>query len=206
MKRTQQDEKWTEASKREATADELVVLSYTHDAAVRAAVAGHPNTPAFLLARLAPEFPCEVLGNPALPLLRLAQPQLLSRWPREALLALLGLPDPPEWLRRQARASAHVEVQVALAELPSLSRSEIAALAQHPAWLVRARIAARADLPAELLRDLTRDTAYGVRLALAYRPDLPPSSAEQLRHDPSRFVRQVLERSGQQRASSHQQT
>lgn len=62
MKRTQQDEKWTEASKREATADELVVLSYTHDAAVRAAVAGHPNTPAFLRSlgqsRAAPLAPC----------------------------------------------------------------------------------------------------------------------------------------------------
>ena len=180
-----------------ATADELLMLSYTHDQDVLASVAVHPNAPAPLLARLAVQFPAEVLGNPALPLLRLAQPQLLSGWPPEALLALLNLPETPAWLRGQAMRSPHAQVQVALASLPGLTRAEVANLARHPAWLVRARIAGRPDLPEVVLHGLLDDKAYGVRLALASRPDLPERGIQHLRRDSSRFVRQTLQQTFQ---------
>lgn len=177
----------------EATAAELSLLATHDDALVRAAVAAHPNTPAPLLGKLAAEFPAQVLRNPALALLRLAHPRLLHSWPDEALLALLRLPEAPDWLRHHAAKSSAVEVQVALATHPGLSQAEIERLVTHPAWLVRARLAARTDLSAALLAHLTSDPDYGVRLAVASRPDLPESSIATLRHDPSRFVRQVLE-------------
>ncbi len=189
MGETSDDLKWLKAG---ATADELLVSSYTRDQHVLAAVARHPNAPASLLARLAADFPAEVLSNPALPLLRLAQPQLLSHWPREALLALLRLPQLPGWVRQQTFHSPAVEVQVALATLPQLSEAELLRLSQHPSWLVRARVAARDDLPGHILHDLLNDRAYGVRLALAYRSDLPEAGRERLAHDSSRFVRQAL--------------
>ena len=182
-----------------STAPQLARLAEQADAAVRAEVAAHPNTPAELLGQLAAEFPAEVLGNPALPLLRLAHPNLLKDWPDAALLALLKLPQVPDWLRHHAAKSSSVEVQVALAMHPDLTPAEINQLAQHSAWLVRARIAARNDLDAELLNHLTNDPDYGVRLAIASRQDLPAQSVETLRRDPSRFVRQVVQQT--QRAS-----
>lgn len=181
------------------TAKELEILAGHEGAAVRAAVAAHPNTPAATLGHLAAEFPTEVLGNPALPLLRLAHTRLLSTWPREGLLRLLQQEAAPAWLRRFALHSQYVEVQVALASHPALTEQELAQLAKHSAWLVRARIAARPALSREMLAQLTHDPDYGVRLALATREDLPPSSVEILRRDSSRFVRQVLEQSGAKR-------
>lgn len=177
----------------DTTASQLARLAQDADPRMRAQVAAHPNTPADLLGQLAVEFPAEVLSNPALPLLRLAHPNLLKDWPDAALLALLKLPSAPDWLRYHAAKSSPVEVQVALTTHPHLTPAEITQLAQHPAWLVRARIAARTDVPAELLDTLAHDLDYGVRLAVASRRDLPAQSVETLRRDPSRFVRQVLE-------------
>ena len=71
-------------------AAELSRLAHSPDAAVRAAVAAHPNTPPPVLAELGAEFPAEVLGNPALPLLRLARPGLLNAFPGDAVAALLA--------------------------------------------------------------------------------------------------------------------
>ncbi|WP_135228243.1 hypothetical protein [Deinococcus fonticola] len=182
-----------------STASELSFLAVHGDAPVRAAVAAHPNTPAELLGQLAAEFPAEVLGNLAWPLLRLAQPNLLKAWPEAAVIALLRLPQAPEWFRHHAAKSDSLELQVALARHPALSPAEIDQLARHSAWVVRARIAARTDVSAELLHTLAHDPDYGVRLALASRSDLPASSVAALRRDPSHFVRQVIEQT--QRAS-----
>lgn len=173
------------------TATELARLAHHEEADIRAGVAAHPNTPAELLGQLAAEFPAEVLENPALPLLRLAHPNLLKDWPDSSLLALLKLPQAPDWVRHHTAKSSSVEVHVALATHPHLNPAEVRQLAQHPAWLVRARIAARNDLDAELLKTFTLDPDYGVRLAVASRQDLPASSVETLCRDSSRFVRQV---------------
>ena len=174
-------------------AEELTRLAAHEDVALRAAVAAHPNTPAPVLQGLAPDFPGEVLGNPGLPLLRLAQPRLVQDWPRETLLRLIRHELAPDWLRRFARAHSRSEFQVALASNAVLGDAEIMELAAHSAWQVRAKIAARPELPPDVLGSLSADPDYGVRLYVAARSDLPVSSIERLRRDPSVFVRQVLE-------------
>lgn len=175
------------------TAAELEALALQRDPAARAGVAAHPNTPAPVLAQLARDYPAEVLSNPALLLLRLAHPRMLQSWPHDSLLALIRQPSAPDWVRQHALRSGNTELLVALASHPTLTPEEFTQLSTHPAWLVRARIAARHDLTPDTLHHFAQDPDYGVRLALASRADLPAQSVELLRGDPSRFVRQVLE-------------
>lgn len=174
-------------------AEELTRLSGHDDVALLAAVAAHPNTPAAVLRDLAPDFPGEVLGNLALPLLRLAQPRLVQDWPRATLLRLIRHELAPDWLRRFAQVHPRSEFQVALATNALLDDAELVELAAHTAWQVRAKIAARPELPPDVLTALAADADYGVRLYVAARQDLPQSSVERLRRDTSVFVRQVLE-------------
>ncbi|WP_155864565.1 hypothetical protein [Deinococcus ficus] len=175
-----------------STADELASLSLSADPAVRAAVAVHPNTTPYILGTLAADFPAEVLRNPALPLLRLANPRFMTGWPQAGLIALVRHPDAPAWLRALALTHPRTEYQVAVASHPALTAAERAQLAAHPAWLVRARIAARPDTPPDLLDAFAHDPDYGVRLAAASRPDLPERSVAALLSDPSRLVQQVM--------------
>lgn len=173
-------------------AAELANLSLNPDIAMRRAVAAHPNTSPYILGTLAVDFPAEVLGNPALPLLRLAQPGLLLRWPVPALLALLRLRDAPPWLLRLVERHPGIEVQVALASHPRLGLDAVEALSRHPAWLIRARIAARPEVPRHVLNRLAGDPDDSVRLAVACRADLNASERAALRHDPSRYVQRTL--------------
>ncbi|WP_157445158.1 hypothetical protein [Deinococcus actinosclerus] len=174
-------------------AAELTVLSSHPEAGVRAGVARHPNTPASVLGALTPDFPQEVLANPALPLLRLADPHLLRGWPDAAFHALLRRPDVPAWVRTHLIRHGRTELLIPLAQHAALTEAEVLTLARHAAWLVRARIAARPALPPDLLAALAADPDYGVRLAVASRPALPAGVAALLRQDTSRFVRQVAE-------------
>ncbi|MFT2721407.1 hypothetical protein ACMT4L_15530 [Deinococcus sp. A31D244] len=177
----------------------LEALARQDHAGLRAAVARHPNTPPALLEALAATEPDAVLSNPALPLLRLAHPRLLLNTPRATLLALVGSPAAPDWLRRHALAHPDTGVVAAAASHPDLTPAQLAALAEYPAWQVRSRVAARPDLRDDTLRVLAADPDYGVRMYVAARPDLPPSVQAQLRQDPSAFVRQVLARAAPQR-------
>jgi len=155
-------------------------------------VAGHPNTPAAVLGHLAADHPAEVLGNPALKLLRLAQPDLLERWPADAVLTLAAQPQAPDWLRRYALAHADVRFQVAVAAQDALDARTLQQLVRHPIWKVRARVAARPELSPEVLGTLLQDGDYGVRLVLATRTDLSPEAVELLRQDASLLVRQAI--------------
>lgn len=172
-------------------AAQLANLSLSRDPLVRAAVARHPNTSPYILGTLAAQFPAEVLGNPALPLLRLANPRFLLGWPTPAWLALLRQPDAPAWLRRLARMLDKTEIHVAVASHPKLMALEAEELAAHPAWLVRARIAARPDLSPALLQRLRHDPDDSVRLAVACREKLADAERAALLADPSRYVRQA---------------
>ncbi|MDR6220715.1 hypothetical protein [Deinococcus soli (ex Cha et al. 2016)] len=174
-------------------AADLADLARHPDPGVRAQVARHPNTPAAVLGALTADFPQEVLANPALPLLRLADPHLLRGWPDAAFHALLRRPDVPVWVRTHLIRHARPELLIPLAQHPCLQEPEVLILARHAAWLVRARIAARPVLPPGLLAALAADPDYGVRLAVASRPSLPAGVAAVLRQDTSRFVRQVAE-------------
>lgn len=174
------------------TAAQLTLLAEQPSREVRAAVAIHPNTPAAVLGRLAADYPAEVLGNPALSLLRLAHPGLLDGWPADAALNLVAQPSAPDWLRRSALAHADARFQVALAGHPALNAAELEQLAQHPVWKVRARVAARPALSPELLETLLSDPDYGVRLVLAARADLPPNAVDLLGQDASLLVRQAM--------------
>lgn len=172
-------------------AAELANLSLHPAREVRAAVAAHPNTAPFVLSTLAARFPGEVLGNPGLPLLRLANPHLLRDWPAPALHALAAHPEAPVWVRRLAAARPEPELPAAVAQHPNLTPAEIEMLSRHSAWLVRARIAARPDLSRALLETLRGDPDYGVRLAVASRPDLTAADLHALLADPSRLIRQA---------------
>ncbi|MGX9685616.1 hypothetical protein ACTQ9L_00470 [Deinococcus wulumuqiensis] len=173
-------------------AAELSRLAHSPDAAVRAAVAAHPNTPPPVLAELGAEFPAEVLGNPALPLLRLAQPGLLAGWPAHTLEALTTVPGAPDWLLRLAAAHEKIDVQLAAVTRSELPGDVLERLSRSPFWTIREYVARKPQLPPGVLAHLARDLDYGVRLTVANRPGLPPDLRHLLRRDPHPLVQAVI--------------
>ena len=175
-----------------ATAAELTRLAHSPDPAVRAAAAAHPNTPPALLAELGAEFPAEVLGNPALPLLRLAQPGLLAGWPARTLEALTTAPGAPLWLLRLAAAHEKIDVQLAAVTRHDLPGDVLERLSSSPFWTIREYVARKPQLPPGVLERLARDLDYGVRLTVANRAGLPAGVRETLRRDPHPLVQAVI--------------
>lgn len=175
-----------------APAPELTRLAQSPDPAVRAAVARHPNTPAPVLAELGAEFPAEVLNNPALPLLRLAEPGLVSRWPARTLEVLAAAPNAPDWLLLLAAGHEKIDVQLAAVTRHNLPAEALRSLTGSAFWTIREYVARKPDLPPELLLRLAHDRDYGVRLTLAGRGDLPPEVCDLLRRDPHPLVKNVV--------------
>lgn len=175
-----------------ATAAELQQLARHPDAGIRAEVAGHPNTPPHVLGELGAEFPAEVLANPALPLLRLAQPDLLAHWPTRTLERLTGEAGAPDWLLRFASRHAVIDVQLAAVVHHDLPADVLENLAASAFWTIREYVARKPELPLPVLQKLARDADYGVRITLAGRADLPPELREGLLHDEHPLVRAVV--------------
>ena len=176
-----------------AGAAELTRLAASPDPAQRAAAARHPNTPAPVLATLGAEFPAEVLGNPALPLLRLAEPGLLGRWPARTLEVLAASPEAPDWLVRLAAAHRVIDGQLAAVTRHDLPPGVLGRLAESEFWTIREYVARKPVLPGPVLARLAKDEDYGVRLTVAGRPDLPPDLREVLRRDPHPLVQTVIQ-------------
>lgn len=174
------------------TATELARLTYAPDAAIRAEVAAHPNTPADLLGRLGAEFPAEVLANPALPLLRLAEPRLLASWPTKTIERLTAEPDAPDWLLRLAARNPVIDVQLAAVVHAQLPPDVLEQLAASPFWTIREYVARKPQLPPPLLEQLACDPDYGVRITVAGRTDLTPTALAHLRSDQHPLVRSVI--------------
>ena len=173
-------------------AEQLRALAASPSPSVRAAVAGHPNTPPELLGALGYEFPAEVLGNPALSLLRLAGPGLVRGWPARTLERLTALPSAPLWLLRLGACHPVIDVQLAVSARPDLAPDVLETLAASSFWTVREAVAREATLPGPALERLSRDLDYGVRLSVAGRRDLPLELRGHLREDPHPLVRAVL--------------
>lgn len=174
-------------------AAELARLAYSPETGLRRQVAAHPNTPAEVLGGLAREFPAEVLHNPALPLLRLATPKLVTAWPARALEALSALPDAPDWLLRVAAGHPLIDVQLACVTHAQLPEDVLEQLAASPFWTIREYVARKPALPAPLLERLAQDRDYGVRITLAGRADLSDRLREQFQRDPHPLVRAVVQ-------------
>lgn len=175
------------------TAGELLHLARNGSHSVQAAVAAHPNTPVTLLAELAAGFPAEVLSNPALPLLRLADPQLLRSWPAPAVERLTAQPQAPGWVIKVAASYPVIDVQLAAATRPDLPPDAIRTLSRSAFWTIRELMARHAQLPHNLLAELARDPDYGVRLTVTGRPDLPDDIRCVLRQDSHPLVRAVMQ-------------
>lgn len=175
-----------------STAAQLRVLAHSPAAEVRAGVAAHPNTPAEVLGHLGAEFPAEVLSNPALPLLRLAQPGMLQSWPTRTLEQLTAQEGAPEWLLRLAAKHSVIDVQLAAVIHHNLPPDVLETLAQSPFWTIREYVARKPQLSPELLERLARDADYGVRITVAGRADLPPAALGHLRSDQHPLVRSVI--------------
>ena len=171
----------------------LVQLARTGTPQMQAAVAAHPNAPAWLLGELGENWPAEVLHNPALPLLRLANPQLLRHWPARTVEQLTTLPDAPPWLLRQAASHPVIDVQLAAVVHPDLPGDVLELLSGSPFWTIREYVARKPGLSPALLHTLARDADYGVRLTVAGRADLPQDVRVQLRQDPHPLVRAVIQ-------------
>ncbi len=127
-----------------APPDVLKRLRRVANRATRAAVANNPNSPIELLLELAPDFPLEVLDNPVLPLLTLANPELPGQMVRqmtpEALCALLRCEQVPRAILKPLTTSPHESVR-ALAALHVALAGE-----PGPRDLVRAQVAFHAAL------------------------------------------------------------
>lgn len=175
------------------TAGELLHLAHNGSRGVQAAVAAHPNAPATLLAELAARFPAEVLSNPALPLLRLADPQLLRSWPAPAVERLTAQPQAPAWVVRVAASYPVIDVQLAAATRPDLPPDAIRTLCHSAFWTIRELMARHTQLPHDLLAELAHDADYGVRLTVTGRPDLPDDICRVLRQDSHPLVRAVMQ-------------
>lgn len=173
-------------------AGELVQLARLGGPQVRSAVAGHPNAPGWLLAELAGVFPAQVLRNPALPLLRLADPGLLEGWPARSVEQLAAQPDAPLWLLRLAARHPVIDVQLAAVVHSDLPVEVLERLAQSPFWTIREYVARKSVLPLATLLALAHDADYGVRLSVAGRDDLPDEVRRVLRHDLHPLVRAVI--------------
>lgn len=171
----------------------MLHLAQQQDEQVRAAVAAHPNTPASLLAELAQQYPAQVLANPALPLLRLAQPQLLFTWPARSVECLTAQPDAPDWLLRLAASHPVIDVQLAAVVHAALPEDVLLKLAASPYWTIREYTARKPSLPSRVLHHLAGDADYGVRLTVAGRPDLTAALRRTLQHDPHPLVRAVIQ-------------
>lgn len=177
-----------------ATAEELTRLSRRAALPIREAVARHPNTPAEVLGQLAADFPEAVIGNPALPLLRLAQPKEIQSWSGLALSRLSAVEAAPEWIQELAMRHPDPQAQWAVAGRAQLSPERLRQLAGRREWQLRSAVAPHPDLPADLWPVLAADPDYGVRLSLAARTDLPPEVLKVLHHDPHPLVRRRLQR------------
>lgn len=171
----------------------LVQLARTGTPEMQAAVAAHPNAPAWLLGELGEHWPAEVLGNPALPLLRLADPQLLRHWPARTVERLAAPPDTPAWLIRQAARHPVIDVQLAVVVHADLPGDVLETLATSPFWTIREYVARKMGLSPALLHTLARDVDYGVRLTVAGRTDLPEEVRLQLGQDAHPLVRAVIQ-------------
>lgn len=172
-----------------ATAEELTRLARNAAPHIREAVARHPNTPASTLGSLAADFPEAVIGNPALPLLRLAQIQQIQRWTGRSLARLAAVDAAPEWIQELAMRHSDPQAQWAVAGRAALSETRLRQLAARGEWQLRAAVAQHPALPAEVLSSLASDPDYGVRLSLAAHPALPPEVLKRLQQDPHPLIR-----------------
>ena len=171
----------------------LLHLARTGTPQVQAAVASHPNAPAWLLGELGEQWPAEVLSNPALPLLRLADPQLLRHWPARTVERLTAQPDAPPWLLRQAASHPVIDVQLATVVHPDLPEDVLDTLGTSPFWTIREYVARKPALSPALLQALARDVDYSVRLTVAGCPDLPQAVRHDLGRDAHPLVRAIIQ-------------
>ncbi|GAB3637169.1 hypothetical protein GCM10027422_27590 [Hymenobacter arcticus] len=152
------------------------------EAAALALAAAHPATSAARLARRAAKYPAEVLANPVLPLLLLAQPDWFAGLPRPALRALLRVPPAPATvapaLLQAAQDQPDALTLLLLAGHPQLPPAGAAQLRQSPDARVANAATFRPDAPPPpdwpaALR-VTLDTGFATELKElpAYAPHL----------------------------------
>ena len=108
----------------------LKKLGSSRDKFTRKAVAGNPNTPAEIMSGLGGQFPVELLGNPALDLMLLENPDLFSGMPIGTLRSLAKRENcPAGLLAYMARAATWDEsLQRSLVQNPNTPREVIEGL------------------------------------------------------------------------------
>jgi len=170
-------------------AAQLRSLADHSNAAVREAVAAHPNVPADVLVELAADFPEAFLGNPAAELLALEDPALSQQVPVEAVERALATDEvPSKWLAWCCRRPEE-RLRLCVAAHPSTSGALLHRLLEDSASGVRARLAERPTLSAELLGRLAEDPSEDVRYMAAAHPETPSRALVHLARDPSADVR-----------------
>lgn len=105
----------------------LKKLGSSRDKYIRKAVAGNPNTPADIMSGLGGQFPMELLGNPALDLLLLENPDLFSEMPIGTLRSLAKRENCPEGLLVYMAREHHQDenLQRSLVQNPNTPRKVI---------------------------------------------------------------------------------
>lgn len=127
------------------------------DRAAATAAARHPSTPERALSRSA-----------------LRHPDMKVR-----AAALTNPSTPSEVLSRRGRAG-DVSERSAVASNPSIGDVLAAALAADDSWVVRARLAANAACPADILESLARSGERAAMLAALANPGLPDRVRQEL--------------------------
>lgn len=109
-----------------ATPKLLGELGASRDTVTRSHVAANPNTPTEVLLKLGSEFPKQLLGNPALALLLLENPNLVNEMPRTTVRSLLKLEELPAFVLEKLAHARHRWVRCTIAQNPNT-----------PAWVLQ---------------------------------------------------------------------
>lgn len=150
------------ASSARSSAALLSKLSHSSDRTTRSRVAANPASAAEDIVRLGQQFPKEFLANPALDLLLLENPALLSEVPSALLFQILRSDRCPEEFLLWAAGLSNEKLQLA--------------------------VAMNAGTPAEALERLRGSEFEGVREAVTGRLEFPPESL----NDPEKTFGEAL--------------
>lgn len=131
--------------------DSLEKLSHNSDWSIRKAVAGNPNTPAEILIKLGARYPLVLLENPALDLILLVTPGLLSEMPEEMLCAIANREDcTPDMLRHIAENGRGGKLLMTLLQHAATPPDAIKNLHEGKPWI----LAEHHKIPKESLRKI----------------------------------------------------
>jgi Leucine rich repeat variant len=192
----------TIASSNAATADELRSLAKDGDRAVRAAVAGNPNTPTEVLLKLGEEFPDEITANPIFNILLLEDPESQfvrlslarsSTTSEETIARLAKIYDEKIFCAVARNLKTPIYILEQLAENPPQFDNEHWGDSDGSEYEnLWGCIAKNPNTPASLLIKLAEKYSYYVKYRIAENPNAPINLLEHISDLPNTEIQKAV--------------